>query len=154
MRTLSVEAVLSRMKDECIFKNSEFMDKIILMDNSIYQYYKKYYNKNIFLHPIKLMKYLKIKRSLKKEPYKSYIDNYKNNNSGWYKSIVIPKDKKDRTLEIVNYFGKQCTIELNGYGFHEKNDNVEFGWICWVQRWRFVDNKSNEIENVRFKKKK
>ena len=65
MKNITVDTLLRKMKDECIFKNSEFMDKVILMDKSIYQYYKKYYNKNIFFHPIKLLKYLKIKRALK-----------------------------------------------------------------------------------------
>lgn len=155
MKNITVDTLLRKMKDECIFKNSEFMDKVILMDKSIYQYYKKYYNKNIFFHPIKLLKYLKIKRALKNQINQSYINTYLFSNQGWIRSDFIPKDRKDRLLEIVNYFGKPLKIRLFDYGFIDINDKtgVMYGWVCWVQRWRFLDNKSNDIELTEYKKR-
>ena len=68
---------------------------------------------------------------------------------------LIPKDKNERVLEIINYVGKQLKIKLIDYGFHEINDNsgVIFGWVCWVKYWRFVDNKSKEIELIEYRKK-
>ena len=155
MKFISTDSLLKKMKEECIYKKSEFMEKIILMDKSIYHYYKKYYNKNIFFHPIKLIKYLKLKRAIKKSINQSYIRMYLFLNQGWIESKYIPKNKNNRILEIVNYFGKQFKAKLFGYGFQIIGDDlgVMFGWTCWVKRWRFIDNESKAIELVDYNKK-
>lgn len=155
MKFINVNSLLRRMKEECIFKQSDFMDKVILLDQSLYKYYKKYYNKNIYFHPVKYLKYLKLKKAIKNNKNQSYINIYLNLNQGWIKSDFIPKDKENRILEIVNYFGKQMKVKLFDYGFRNIDDDLGcmFGWVCWVQRWRFADERSTEIEFVEYYKK-
>lgn len=151
MNATAIETLLSKMKEEHILQYSEFMEKILLMEKSLFKYYKKYYKRNIFFYPFKFFNYLKIKKVLKNKEYQNYLNIYLNKNMGWIKSNFIPKDKDKRVLEVITYYGKKYIVELNDYGFHDINeDETEYGWICWVKYWKFLDNKSKEIEEVKF----
>ena len=101
------------------------------------------------------MKYMKLKKALKSKQNQSYINEYLNMNQGWISSKYIPKEKNNRILEIVNYFGKQVKVKLYNYGFKVigDEDGCVFGWICWVQRWRFADDKSTEVELIEYRRK-
>jgi len=154
MKFISTKSFMERMKEEHIYKNSEFMDKVILLSQSVYKYYKKYYNKNIYFHPIKLIKYLKLKKIIKSIQCQEYINVYLFDNQGWINCKYIPKERNNRLLEIVNCLGKQFRAKLLGYGFENLDvkggDGCVFGWTCWVDHWRFIDDKSKELELVKY----
>lgn len=142
---LTGEMILDKIVDEYTLINSEFMNKIIEFQKSIYEYYKKYHEENIYKHPIKYLKYLKIKFYLYKHNYTKYIDIYLNHNPGWYTSEVIPEDKVHTKVEIITSTGKHIHGKMSGYGYIDlkQGNSCTFGWQVWVRRWRFLPGQLN-----------
>ena len=158
---------LEKLKEEYIFKNSNFMNRMIDFDKSIFLYYINYKNINKYFKNHNFMYYIfdiislyGLKKFLQKNNYSTYIKEYITNNQGWYLNNSIPLDKNGKIIEVVMTMesDKPIKVCLNGYGFScLERKNLTYGWSIWVKRWRFLsDDKDQELENLdltQFKKK-
>lgn len=157
---------LSRLQEEYLLKNSDFMNRIIDFQKSIFLYYKKHKSKNYHFKNHSFIYYFndiislyELKKFLQNHNYEKYINEYLTNNQEWYSNTFIPKNKDKKIIEIVmgNAPNKVINGQLCGYGFKMPNrDGVTYGWSLWVKRWRFLKNdQDRELENIdltRFKK--
>ena len=152
--------VLYDLKDECKLKKSNFMERMIDFDKSLFLYYKKYKDINKYFKNHSWYHYIGdiydlflLKKYLKEHNYKKYIDKYLHDNEGWYSADCIPKNKNGLEIKIINTMNKQMNVYMCGYGFREKKDPCStFGWICWVKCWKFINDKDNNIEKIEYRK--
>lgn len=158
---------LERLQEEYTLKNSEFMNRMIDFQKSIFLYYKKhrhlnyhFRNHSIFHYLFDIIALYRLKKFLKSQNYEKYIKEYLTDNQEWYLNTSIPKNKKNKVIEIIMGMNTSCKPvkgQLFGYGFGiPGKKGITYGWSLWVKRWRFLkDDQDREVEKidlVQFKK--